>query len=147
LNLFEVLTNNVINGAVFDDHFLMVGVTLHRRTWFNSITHQDINLYALSFLAGKIKESLVSHKEVYVFSVFSLVPIIKNFSFVPSIFSVFLCQTPTLQQVGQCLCLSRLMVIIFLILGARFTIIDDFNPTIHLSFFNYFIIILKPSPK
>lgn len=67
---------NVFDCAKFDHHFLMMAVALGCSSAPQSIAHNHINFLALAFLVGEVIKLAMSDKEIDVFSMLDLVPII-----------------------------------------------------------------------
>lgn len=70
--------DNVVDGAEFPHHFLMVGVALSCSPRFYLSAHDDVYLDALTVVGGQTEELLVLLEEFDVLSVFHLVPVVKD---------------------------------------------------------------------
>jgi hypothetical protein len=66
--------DDVLDGVVFEHHFLMVAVALGGSSGLYGITHEDVDFYLFSLSGRKLEKFHVSLQEVDVFSLFSLAP-------------------------------------------------------------------------
>jgi hypothetical protein len=83
LDLKLISVNNIVDGAEFPHHFLMMGMALSCSPRFYLSAHDDINLDALAVVGGQTEELLVLLEKLDVLSVFHLVPVVKHLLSVP----------------------------------------------------------------
>ena len=68
--------NNLFDGAVLVDHFLMVGVALLRAATFDLLAHHDVDSKILLNVEGQFKKSWMGNQELHVAFVLFHTPIV-----------------------------------------------------------------------
>lgn len=74
----SIRPHNLLYSVELAHHFLVVAVALRSRPRFYDIAHNYINFHALPLLIVEVEQLPILNKEVDVFTVFSLVPIVKR---------------------------------------------------------------------
>ena len=72
--------NNLFDGAVLVDHFLMVGVALLRAATFDLLAHHDVDPEILLNVEGQFKKSWMGNQELHVAFVLFHTPIVTRVS-------------------------------------------------------------------